>query len=123
MSFGQRPDQAARFGAHATRDEPLDSATIVDDPERRILRANHGPDLVDDDLEDIVDRRQLGDRPDGGVEGSLNLARAIGRGAFGLYCHETILATGHRPGWCRPARIERSTGHWPPRATGPTIRA
>ena len=41
----------------------------VDDPEGGIPRPDEGSDLIDDDLEDVVDRLQAGDRPRGGVEG------------------------------------------------------
>ena len=36
-------------------------AVGVDDPERGVLRADERPHLVDDHLEDIVDRLQSGD--------------------------------------------------------------
>ena len=62
------PIRGARLGVDAGRDEPLDEAARVDDPQRRVARPDERPDLVDDDLQDVVDRLEPGDRSGGRVE-------------------------------------------------------
>ena len=66
---GRAPIRARVARAHPARDEALDDTVLVDDPERGVLRPDQRPDLVDDDLEDLVDRQQAGDRPRRGIEG------------------------------------------------------
>ena len=68
-------DPRPGLAIHAGGDEPFHHAVGVDDAEGRVLRADQGPDLVDDHLQDVVDRLQLGDRARRGLEGADTPAR------------------------------------------------
>ncbi len=54
-------DVGPRLAVDAGRDETLDDAARMDDPERRVARADQRPDLVDDDLQDLIDGLQRRD--------------------------------------------------------------
>ena len=58
---------------HAARDEPLDPTARVNDAEGRVLCADQRPDLVDDDLQDIIHGAEIGNPSDRGIKGSLDL--------------------------------------------------
>ena len=61
-------DPRPGLAIHAGGDEAFHDAVGVDDAERRILGADQRSDLVDDHLQDVVDRLQLGDRAGRGLE-------------------------------------------------------
>ncbi len=76
MAAGQGADRRPRRRAHAGRDEALDDAVLVDDAQRGVARPDERPDLVDDDLQDLVDGDQPGDRAGRRVEGLEDLVRS-----------------------------------------------
>ena len=70
-------DRGPGLAAHPGRDEALDDAVRVDGPEGRVVRADQQPDLVHDDLQDIIDGLQAGDRPRRGIEGVDDVDRCL----------------------------------------------
>ena len=72
-------DRGSGLAAHPGGDEGLDHAMSMDGPEGRIVRPHEQPDLVDDDLQDIVHGLQAGDGPGGGIEGVDDAGRCLCR--------------------------------------------
>ena len=64
----QRTDPGPLLRVDPGRDESLDVAVRADDAQGRIARPDERPNLVDDDLQDVVDRLEAGDRPGRGIE-------------------------------------------------------
>ena len=73
MTARQRPDLRPRRTVHPGRDERFDHAVCVDDPERRVARPDQRADLIDDDLEDFLDRTEAGDRPRRSIDGVVDV--------------------------------------------------
>ena len=73
----QWADRGPGLAADPGRDEALDDAVRVDGPEGRVARPDEQPDLVDDHLQDIVDRLQAGDGPGRGIEGVDDVGRCL----------------------------------------------
>ena len=68
VTLRQRPDLAAQLRRHAAGDEALDPTVRVDDPERRVARADELAHAVDDQLQDAVEVQLAGDGPRRPVE-------------------------------------------------------
>ena len=68
VSFRQRADQGACLGIDPRGDEPFDDPARVDDPQRGVARPDERPNLVDDDLQDVIDALEPGDRTGGHIE-------------------------------------------------------
>ena len=81
----QRTDPGAGLIGQTAGDESLDHASVIDDPEGGVLRADERADLVDDDLQHLIDGQDARDGACGGVNG-LEKARGnprrfdVGRG-------------------------------------------
>ena len=74
---GSGADRGSRLQAHPRRDEALDHAVRVDDPKGGIPGPDERADLIDDHLQDIVDRLEAGDRPRRHVEGVDDVGRSL----------------------------------------------
>ena len=77
MAAREGADRGPGLAADPRRDEALDHAIRVDDPEGGVVRPDEQPDLVDDHLEDIVDGLQAGDGPGRGIEGVDDAGRCL----------------------------------------------
>ena len=73
----QCADTRPGLQADARRDEALDDAVRVHDPEGGIPRPDQGAHLIDDHLEGIVDRLEACDRPGGRVQGIDDVWRSL----------------------------------------------
>ena len=64
----RRTDQGPLLGRDADRDEALDPAELIDDPEGRIAGIGEGAHALDDELEHGVEVEHARDRARRGVE-------------------------------------------------------
>ena len=80
VALGQRAETPSLLGRDAARDEALDAPSVVDDAERRVLRADQAADAIDDELQDGLDVELAGDGADRVAE---RLERGAGGGARG----------------------------------------
>ena len=88
---GQRADRGPLVGLEPSRDESLDPAVRVGDPEGGVAGIDQNADAVDDELEDILDGEHAGDGARRLVDRSQR-SRVRGR----LATRRTIGALDHR---------------------------
>ena len=65
---GGAPIALALDPADAARDESLDHAFLVDDPQRGVLGTHELAHAIDDELEDAIERQHARDGPRGGID-------------------------------------------------------
>ena len=79
MSARQGSDPGPGLIGQAAGDEALDDTAYIHDAERRVLGADEGTDLVDDDLEHLFHRQHARDGTGRGIDRTEEV-RAVARG-------------------------------------------
>src|SRR5215213_9383887 len=106
MAARQWADALPGLRTDTRRDEALDDPVGVDDAERRIPRLYQRPDLVDDHLQDVIDRLKARDGPGRRVEGIDDARRFLGSLAAAPQRHDKSVRVIPTPS----GRVARSCG-------------